>query len=97
MFYGTEHVLLPLKWCCYICIIYGGHVFYGGDTFNYIISAAILDFLLPVSFGSVTDSTIEKLDPENMYSRWNCVYSYSLEAEIPLGVVYPLPLQHKRH
>jgi len=36
------------------------------DTCNHIISAAILDFWLPVSSGSVTDSTIDKFYPENM-------------------------------
>jgi len=36
------------------------------DTCYYIISAVILDFWLPVSSGSVTDSTIEKYDSENM-------------------------------
>jgi len=36
------------------------------DTCNYIMSAAILNFWLPVSSESVTDSTIEKFDPENM-------------------------------
>jgi len=35
------------------------------DTCNYIISATILDFWLPISSGSVTDSTIEKFaEPE---------------------------------
>jgi len=36
------------------------------ETCHYIISAAILDFWLLVSSGSVTDSTIEKFDPDNM-------------------------------
>ena len=36
------------------------------NTSSYIISAAILDFWLPVSSSSPTDSTIEKFDPENM-------------------------------
>jgi len=35
-------------------------------TCNYIISAAILDFRRLVSFGSVTDSTIEMFDPEKI-------------------------------
>ena len=39
---------------------------YMKDAYNYIISAAILDFWLPVLSGSVTDSTIDKFDPENM-------------------------------
>jgi len=51
VFYGTENVLLPLKLCFY-------HV-YLLITCNYTISAAILDFWLPVSYGSVTDSTID--------------------------------------
>jgi len=34
--------------------------------YNYIISAAILDFWHPVSSGSVTDSAIEKFYPESM-------------------------------
>jgi len=45
------------------------------DTFNYIIPADILNFWLPVSSGSVTDSPIEMFDPENMDSRWNFVPS----------------------
>jgi len=64
---------------------------------NYIISAAILDFWLPVSFGSVTDSTVEKFDPENIGVAVGILFLAILEAEIPLGVVLPPPLQHKRH
>jgi len=36
------------------------------EACNYIISATILDFWLPVSSGSVTVSTIERFDPENI-------------------------------
>jgi len=36
------------------------------DTCSYIIYAAIWDFWLPVSSGSVTDSTIKTFDPENI-------------------------------
>jgi len=53
------------------------------DTCNYFISAAILDFWLPVSSGSVTDSTIEKFDPENMGVAIGILFLASLEAEIP--------------
>jgi len=56
---------------------------------NYKISAAILDFWLPVSSGSVTDSTIERFDPENMGVAVGILFLASLEAEIPLGVVLP--------
>ena len=41
-------------------------MYISGDTCNYIITVAILGFWLPVSSGSVIDSTIEKFDPENM-------------------------------
>jgi len=86
VFYGTENVSLPLKLCCY-------HVF----LLRYVlfISAAILDFWLPVSFGSVTDNTVEMFDPENIRVAVGILFLVSLEAEIPLGVI--LPLQHKRH
>jgi len=58
-------------------------------TCNYIISAAILDFWLPVSSGSITDSTIEKFDPHNMGLAVGILFLASLEAEIRLGVVLP--------
>jgi len=40
------------------------------DTSNYIILAAILDFWLTISSGSVTDSTIEVCPQKNGGSRW---------------------------
>jgi len=49
-------------------------------TCNYIISAAILDFWHPVSSVSVTDSTIEKFDPENMGVAVGILFLASLEA-----------------
>jgi len=64
-------------------------------TCNYNISAAILDFRLPVSSGSVTDSIIENFEPENMVVAVGILFLASLEAEIPLGIVPPF--QHKRH
>jgi len=67
------------------------------DTCNYIFSAAILDFWHPVLSGSVTDSTIEKFDLENIGVAVGIVFLASPEAEIPRGVVLPPPLQHKRH
>jgi len=80
------------------------------DTCNYIISAPILDLLLPVSSGSVTDSTIEKFDPQNIGVAIGILFLASLEAEVPLyggGSFTPpevplhggsfTPLQHKRH
>jgi len=54
-------------------------------TFNYIISAAILDVWLLVSSESVTDSTIEKFDPEKIGVAVGILFSASLEAEIPPG------------
>ena len=63
-------------------------------TSSYIISAAILDFWLPVLSGSPTDSTIEMFDPENM--RVAVGMLASLEAEINLGVLLPPSLQYKR-
>jgi len=65
-------------------------------TCNYIISAAILDFWLPVSSGSATDGTVEKFDPENIGVAVEILFLASLEAEIPLGGSF-IPLQHKRH
>jgi len=53
-------------------------------TYNYIISAAILDFWLPVSSGSFTDSTIGKFDPENTGVAVGILFLPSIEAEIPL-------------
>jgi len=60
-------------------------------TCNYKISATILDLWLPVSSGSVTDSTIEKFDPENMGVAVGILFLASLEAEIPLAVVLHPP------
>jgi len=54
-------------------------------TCYYIISAAILDFWLPVTSRSVTDSTIEQFDPENMRVAFGIVFLASLEAEITRG------------
>jgi len=55
------------------------------DTCGYIISAAILDFWLPVLSGSVTDSTIEKFDTENIGVANGILFLASLEAEISVG------------
>jgi len=52
---------------------------------TYIVSATIFDFCLSVSFGSVTDSTIEKFDRKNMGVTVGILFLASLEAEIPLG------------
>ena len=43
-------------------------------------SAAILEFWLPVPSGSVTDSTIEKFDPENIGVAVLILFLASLEA-----------------
>jgi len=67
------------------------------DTCNYIISAAILDFWLPILSGSVTDSTIEQFDPENMGVAIGILFLASLEAEIPVWGSFTSDLQHKRH
>ena len=48
---------------------------------NYIILSAISDFWLPLSSGSVTDSTIEKFDPENIGVAVGSLFLASLEAE----------------
>jgi len=62
------------------------------------MSAAILDFWLPVSYGCVTDSTIERFDAENMGVAVGILFLASLEADrdTPGGSFTP-PLQHKRH
>ena len=63
---------------------------------NYMFSAAIFDFWLPVPSGSVTDSTIEKFDPKNMGVAVAILFLASLEArDKPVGIFTP-PLQHKR-
>ena len=54
-------------------------------------SAAILDFWLPVSPGSVTDSAIEKFDPENMRLAVGILFLASLETEIHLGGSFTPP------
>ena len=67
------------------------------DTWNYIFSAAILDFWLPVSSGSVTDSAIEKFDLENLGVAVGILFLAGLEAEIHMGGCFTPPhLQHKR-
>jgi len=66
------------------------------DTCHYIISAAILDFWVPVSSRSVTDSTIEKFDTANMGVAVGILFLAILEAEIPLSSFTP-PLHYKRH
>jgi len=80
---------MALKTCYYLwnCVAI---MYLSWFTCNYKISAAILDFWLPVSSGSVTDSTIEKFDPKNMVpTAVGILFLASLEAEIPLGVVLP--------
>ena len=58
-------------------------------VYNYIISAAILYFWLPVTSGSVSDSTIEKFDPQNM---GNYVF-IMLDSWVTRGCDFaPLPL-----
>jgi len=52
------------------------------DTCNYIISAAIMDFWLPVLSGSITDNTIEMFAPENIAG--GILFIASLEAKISL-------------
>ena len=52
---------------------------------NYNLSATIFNFWLPVSSGSVTDSTIGKFDLENMWVAVGILFVASLEAEIQLG------------
>jgi len=64
-------------------------MYFSSNTCNYKISAAILDFWLPVSSGRVNDSTTEMFDPENMGVVVGIVFLASLEAEIRVGVVYP--------
>ena len=67
------------------------------ETCKYITSAAILVFWLPVSSGTVTDSSIEKFDPENIRVAVGILFQASLEAdEIHLGGGSFAPLQHKR-
>jgi len=84
VFYGTENMFLPLHCVAIMSISW--------DTCNYIISAAILDFWRPVSSGSVTDSTIETFNPENMEVVVGILLLTSLEAEIPLwGSFTPTP------
>ena len=68
--------------------VYGHHLWF--PTYpDVIFSAAILDFWLSVSYGSVTDSTIEQFDPVNIGVAVGIVFLVSLEAEIHLGVVLP--------
>jgi len=68
------------------CMFYGTkNVLLPLKLCNYIISAAILDFWLPVSSGSVTDSNVEKFDPENIGVAVGILFLASLEAEIPGG------------
>ena len=63
----------------------------------HVYKSAVLDFRLPVSSGRVTDSTIDKFDPENMGVPIRISFLASLEAEIHLGWFYLTPsLQHKR-
>jgi len=50
-----------------------------------------LDFCLPVESGSVTNSTIEKFDPENMGIAVGILFLASLEVEIPLGGSFTPP------
>jgi len=79
---------MALKTCYYLrnCVAI---MFFSWYTCKYKISTAILDFWLPVSSGSVTDSTIEKSDPVNMEVAVGILFLASLEAEIPLGLVLP--------
>jgi len=49
-------------------------MFISWQAYNYIITAVILDFWLPVSSGSVNDSIIENIDPENMGINTNIIF-----------------------
>jgi len=88
---------MALKTCYYLwnCV---DIMYIGWYTYYYKISAAILDFWLPVSSGSVTDNTIERFDRKNIGVAVRILFIASLEAEIPLGGLFnPRPLQHKRY
>ena len=50
-----------------------------------------MDFRLPVSSGTVADSTVEKFDPENMGVAVGILFLSGLQAEIHLGVLLPPP------
>jgi len=58
-------------------------------TCNYIIPAAIFDFWHPVSSGSVTDSTFEQFDQENMGVAVGMLFVASIEADTPEGSLPP--------
>jgi len=66
-------------------------------TCKHKISAAILDFWLPVSSGSFTDSTIEMFDPENIKHGVivGILFLASLEAEIPSRGSFTPPFNTK--
>ena len=70
-----ENMSLPSESRCY-------HVYKLRFVKLHFFSAAILDFWLPVSSGSVTDSTIDKFDPENMGIAVGILLLASIEAEI---------------
>ena len=63
---------------------------------NYIISAAISNFGLPVSSGSVTGSPIGKFDPQNIGVAVGIALLATLEIKIHQGDYLTPPLQHKR-
>jgi len=81
---------MALKTCYYLynCVAI---IYIYWYTCNYKLSAAILDFWFPVTSGSVTDSTIEKFDPENTGIAVGILFLVSLEAEMPLRVFTPPP------
>ena len=77
LIYESTHTDIEQYFHLFLLVVWPPNTWYGRwtfvavmyiswDTHRYIISATILDFWLPVSSGSVTDSTIWKYDPKNI-------------------------------
>jgi len=62
--YSLSDCSMALKKTCYYRLNCIAVMYISWATCNYNILAAILDFWLQVSSGSVTDSTIERFDPK---------------------------------
>jgi len=66
-------------------------VYRNWDTFNFVFSAAILDFWLPVSSDSVSDGAIETFSPDNIGVDTRIVFLSRWIAELLGGVNFTTP------
>ena len=75
----------------YSCWNFVAIVYRSWDTFNFVSSAAMLDFWLQVSSGNLPDVTIEKFTPENIGIDTGILLRSRRIAELPGMATLPPP------